>query len=1144
MSLHQRIPPITIGLSTDPGRLVFVRASIRALLVAFAFVGVCAPALAVTLDTGDGLKVTFSEADGSVTGVTVDGADLPLIPGEPGGLSMLVSAPIAPCSLLHFDFDAGLGPVTSARNQYWDGYGSYITWLADGGVDDSGHLLLSDGVTTGAGMAMDSAVPVTPGSRVRISWHARSASVETTHILCVRIYDAQGQDITSGSNVPTGWGYTAVSLAHGVWGFGCSQPDTWESFERFYPVAPNAASIRVSLRHWTGGDHLLHIDDFRLDVVGGMQWSGRIPILGAISPTAGGFTQSVDVPGQDLHVDTTVTAARGHLKVDVALQDTAAPLVGRGVQLCWTLPVNAEGDSWWDDIDTARTIASGTLYRNTFNHTRHPISFYPYGSITGADYGLSLFVPQDVPQTQRFEYDPATGFRSVWDIGLSPVTAKIGPGHASVSASLARHDPDWGFRAATQRYYELHPEYFVKRTTREGAWMWPIHPSQIEDPLDFGFAFLETHPMSEAELDLCDALGIGVFYYTSPWDPWQSWGDVSEKPSYEERVARLESWAAGEGEELVTWLPDGGVDDSGHLLLGDGAMLGAGMALAEPFAVTGGQQVTIGWDALVADAETLQILCVRVFNAAGEDITYASGAPAGWGWSSASNAHFVAGIAVSAPGVWERFSYTYALPLDAAAMRISLRHWNGGDHWVHVDNLQIDAVAPPMTYVQKDFDVDDGFCVSALNADWDDATLTWYRVPRQEAAQAVMNCSPLDAEGRYCIDVHSYLWNSFWSDNWRQAWPVNSDPDLPGLNTFNLFRDHWIYYGLDRNAGVYLDSVTTGSISAWQNFRADHLAVADWPLTFSWDNGDPVQIGPQAHAEFFQAISAEVRSLGKCMMLNIFPEAMRFHGHSADILGSEVFHLVESNADSRVRRTLARHRVVSNLLQWGWESPSYITHAQMEEFIRGQLFWGFFPAVSTGGGMEGDDPLNRYFSHPELYNRDRPLFQLYMPVIKTLSAAGWEPITAATAEPALEMERFGHVSRGPVYLTVRTPDGGPLAAEVTLDLALCGLRTASWQLTGRDVLADQPVSLTLLDDPPRARFSASVGAGEVRVYEIAPHPVPNGDFDGNGVLDLADFAALLTCLNGPGATFAPGDMCLTGDLDTDLDVDLADVAAW
>ena len=82
---------------------------------------------------------------------------------------MEVGIPITPCDLVHFDFSMDAGPWTSARNADWYSATSYTTWVpAEGG--ESAHLLLGDGVTEGAGMAMASAFPVAGGSTVRISW--------------------------------------------------------------------------------------------------------------------------------------------------------------------------------------------------------------------------------------------------------------------------------------------------------------------------------------------------------------------------------------------------------------------------------------------------------------------------------------------------------------------------------------------------------------------------------------------------------------------------------------------------------------------------------------------------------------------------------------------------------------------------------------------------------------------------------------------------------------------------------------------------------------------------------------------------------------------------------------------------------------
>ncbi|UCG17224.1 MAG: hypothetical protein JSV19_04175 [Phycisphaerales bacterium] len=1100
----------------------------------------------ITVDTGDGLVVTFSDIDGAVTDVTVDGASIPLLPGETGGLSLQLGSQIPPYGALWLDFDANGGPWTAAHNADWEDAGPYVTWIPDAGVGDSGHLLLGDGVTTGVGMAMESPVPVPAGSTLRISWQARSASIETTQILCVRLFDAGGTDITAASPAPPGWGWTSTSQAHGVWGLHCSAPDTWEPFEEDYVLPPDAASIRVSLRHWTGGDHLVHIDDLRVDVIGGIDWSEWIPVLGSVSLVAGGFMQSLDVPGADLHVETTVTNSNGHIDVGVVLQDESTPPADRPVLMRWTLPVVTEGGRWWDDVDTWRQIAPDSVESNTFDLAGHTVSLYPFSSVTGAGFGLSLGVPMDEPVVQRFECDAAAGLRSVWEIALSPLTAKLGAGRAATSLVLFRHDAGWGFRAAAERYHALFPHYFVKRTTREGAWMYPIHPSQIPDPDDFGFAFHETWPLDETERAVCAQYDIGIFYYTEPWLAWQPWGNTPDKPPYEERVALLESWAASTG-SYVAWLPDGGVGDSGHLLLGDGSSLGAGMATSNAFPVYGGDTAEISWQAQVASTQTTQILCVRLFDSAQNDITETTPAPAGWFWSSVSQAHVVAGIANTTPDAWEPFVYTYSLPAQATGMRVSLRYWNGGDRFVHIDDLQVESTGSPITYLVMEFETASGPWVSAQNADWENAVPIWLRAPRQQTAQAVINSSPLDADGRYLIDSSAYLWHEWALDSWNQAWPVNSDPDLPDPSAFDLYREYWVLHRIDETDGVYIDSVTTyDGVGGWTNYRADHLAVSDSPLTFSWSDGGPTQLAPQAQAEFLGPIAAEIRNRGQVMMLNLFPQATRFHAHNADVMGSEVFQLVESNALSRLRRTLASRRIVSNLLQWGWDSPTYITYAEMEQFIRGQLFWGFYPAVSSAGGMLTGGTPDRYFLHPELYERDRPLFQLYMPVLRLLSSAGWEPITHAAATPAGEIERFGDFSRGPMFLTVRGADGAALDAEITVDVTSCGMADESLRVDGTDELADQPMPVERLTAPARVRFTVSLAGGEVGVYSLALYPP--ADFDQDGDVDLGDFAVFAACIAGPGETAPPVECTQQqfdmADLEGDDDVDLRDFTVF
>ncbi len=1097
-------------------------------------------ALGVTLDTGNGQQVTFSDATGGITAVSAAGIGVPLIPGQWGGLALKPGRQITPANLLQLDFASDGGPWTSAQNANWN-TGAYVTWQASGGIGDSGHLLLGNGSTTGAGMALAMSLAVTGSARLKISWQARVGDTATLQILCVRVYDVGGTDITASTPAPTGWFYSSTSQAHTIAGIQCASADTWQPLEYYYLSSPSAAFVRVSVRYWNGGDAWLHMDDLSIDATGGIVWDALAPVSGPVEPTPTGFTQSVDVPGATLHVDAATTVSAGKIDIQVTLQDTTVPPEDRPVLVYWILPVSAEGWQWWDDLDTSRTIAAGTVYSNTHTIANHAVGWYPYAAVSNAQSGLALAIPMSEPLAQRFECDTSLGLRSLWEIGLSPVTTKLGAGRADFSCSLYAIDAAWGFRSATATYHALYPQFFVKRTTAEGCWEWPVHPSQVPNPLDFGWVYHEAYPIDDpAERALCEQLGIGIYHYVEPWLFWDSWGVVPEKPSYEERVARLEAWAAAPSAGFVDWQAAGGVNDTGHLLLGDGTSVGAGMA-TQQVPIPGGSLIRLSWQAKVADTATLQILGVRVYDSSGIDITATTPPPAGFGYSGTSKCHHVAGIANSSPDLWQSFTYDYAITPAAVSIRVSVRHWTGGDHWVHIDDLKVQNVGSGVFYLDWDFAVDGGGWVAALNADWENPENLWKREQRHISAQAVINSSPLDADGRYFIDLSSYICQMSDAGGYTQGWPVNSDPDLPLPNTYQLQLDKWVRYRLDEADGLYIDSVTTTSgLGNWENRRPDHLAVSDSPLTFSWTDGGAAQLAPQAHEEFLQPVGDELHAQGKLMMLNLFPRALRFHAHQADVQGSEVTELVESAASSRVRRALAGKRVVTNLLQYNWDLP-YASSAEVEEYIRGQLFWGFFPGISSiGGPMNGGTP-DRYFLHPELYERDRPLFQHYIPVIRVLGEAGWEPIQYTNCTPPAETERFGDFTRWFVYLTVRGTGGAAYTGQISLDLAGCGLLNPVMPVSVRDVLTGTKPSATRMG--PSLTVDVSIDAGEVSVLRFWALPVAP-DFDIDGDVDEEDSVTFASCASGPGIAHPGTEDCDQADFDQDMDVDQSDFAIF
>jgi hypothetical protein len=71
---------------------------------------------------------------------------------------------------------------------------------------------------------------------------------------------------------------------------------------------------------------------------------------------------------------------------------------------------------------------------------------------------------------------------------------------------------------------------------------------------------------------------------------------------------------------------------------------------------------------------------------------------------------------------------------------------------------------------------------------------------------------------------------------------------------------------------------------------------------------------------------------------------------------------------------------------------------------------------------------NPYWHNPAWYNRDRALFQKYIPLIRRVAEAGWEPITHAIAEGGW-VERYGKRT-----FTVFNPSSTERTIHLRIDL--------------------------------------------------------------------------------------------------------------
>jgi len=336
--------------------------------------------------------------------------------------------------------------------------------------------------------------------------------------------------------------------------------------------------------------------------------------------------------------------------------------------------------------------------------------------------------------------------------------------------------------------------------------------------------------------------------------------------------------------------------------------------------------------------------------------------------------------------------------------------------------------------------------------------------PRREVARALLNSIPYDRQGVPCG------WKVDKYEHWAQWWMTNTNPDLPRPNRATTCMQYEIEPVLAQSDGIYLDSVTSW-LGNYLDFRAEHVAAARIPPVFDPQSGRPAVFGAFTTAEFIDWLAGQLHARGKLIHMNVFPEAYRFCAAWGDVLGSEVgwsgrrrpLADAETDACSLLRRTYAYQKPTANLLQEGdYRQPTpELSQADVEQYIQHQLFYGFYPGIATIGGEErpGYAGWKRYFGTPAQYERDRPLFRRYLPILRRLCAAGWEPVTGArTSSDTVLIERFGYWDRGNLHFTLRNVGNQPAQFTVTLDPSDLGATaSALQQATYRELLAARAV---------------------------------------------------------------------------------------
>ena len=310
-----------------------------------------------------------------------------------------------------------------------------------------------------------------------------------------------------------------------------------------------------------------------------------------------------------------------------------------------------------------------------------------------------------------------------------------------------------------------------------------------------------------------------------------------------------------------------------------------------------------------------------------------------------------------------------------------------------------------------------------------------------------------------------------WCDG--AVWSINSMPGVQGEVTD--FKNKWNatlrdeLYGPGRQAdldGEYIDS-SEGYVTDELDFRRDHFAITQTPLTFSATEYKPAILRGLIAFEYIRALADDVHAMDKLMMANSTPIRLCWLTPLLDVLGTETDWNPSgtwrpmSDADLLFRRALCKDKPYCFLMNTEFENFS---HELVEKYMKRCLAYGMFPGFFSHNASQG-----HYFTRPELYERDRDLFKRYVPLCRAVAEAGWQPVTQVRCDQDdVYIERFGQT-----YLTVFNDSDKAQRVTLTAEVDITG--TTRDLVGGEDIawhtrqatlaLASEDVVVLQLDAP-------------------------------------------------------------------------------
>ena len=296
-----------------------------------------------------------------------------------------------------------------------------------------------------------------------------------------------------------------------------------------------------------------------------------------------------------------------------------------------------------------------------------------------------------------------------------------------------------------------------------------------------------------------------------------------------------------------------------------------------------------------------------------------------------------------------------------------------------------------------------------------------------ELKEIIRNSGLHQQDGRFVTDPRMYTGNTL-------TFPLNPNPRLFFDNPKKTIAKYTLedYIPKLLKAAPEIDGFYVDSMGLWNdftNYRRDHFAYAKYPLAVDQD-GDPVLRNLSSHYEYLEEFRKRMHSMKKWVFINGVNGGGGTRDGETDHAASRStsrfflaalgdFAGIESGWKTTAER-MGHYRIMSGkkpyaIMDWGTKAGG---NDQFLVYFKRATAFGIFPSVGS-----------RLYTVTAL----KPLPEYYLPLIRKLNDAGWEPVTGVTGTvPGVLCERFGRQPSGPMYITLF--NDGPAPANLVLRL--------------------------------------------------------------------------------------------------------------